>query len=105
MAHTGVVQTGLFADNSFYRTVPMSPAEEIKTEASAGSQDDKILNHLQETGKEMTAWELKDIFPTWEITSIRRSLFNLENKSCQIVQTGFVKERKGMKVGTYKAKL
>jgi hypothetical protein len=97
-------QTGLFADNSFYRTTPMDPAEQNKAEIQAVSQEDKILQHLRETGKELTAWQLKDVFPTFEITSIRRSLFNLEMKACEIVQTGWVKERKGVKVGTYKSK-
>lgn len=99
-----VIQTGLFADNHFYRTTPMDPAEENKAEIGAVSQEDKILQHLRETGKELTAWDLKDVFPTFEITSIRRALFNLEMKSCQIEQSGWKKERKGKNVGTYKAK-
>lgn len=98
------IQTGLFADNSFYRTSPMTHVEEIKAEIRATSQEAMILTHLQETGKELTAWEIKDIFPTWEITSLRRSLFNLEFKNEQIVQVGWKKERKGVRCGVYKAK-
>lgn len=81
----------------------MSPQEATDAENGAKSQEDKILNHLRETGKELTAWQLKDVFPTFEITSIRRSLFNLEMKSCKILQTGWVKERKGVNCGAYKA--
>lgn len=88
---------------SFYKTTPMTPAEAIAAESGAKSQEDKILHYLKETGKELTAWQLKDVFPTFEITSIRRSLFNLENKSCKILQTGWVKERKGVNVGKFKA--
>ena len=98
-----VIQTGLFSDNHFYRTMPMSASEENKAERGAISQEDRILQYLRETGKELTAWQLKDVFPSYEITSIRRSLFNLEMRSCQIIQTGWVKERKGKNVGKYKA--
>lgn len=98
-----VIQTTIFADNHFYQTTPMTPVEEDKAELAAISQENKILSYLKETGKELTAWQLKDVFPSFEITSIRRSLFNLEMRSCQIVQTGWVKERKGKNVGKYKA--
>lgn len=99
-----VIQAGLFADNHFYRTTPMAPAEENKAEREAISQEDRILEHLRETGKEMTAWELKDIFPNWEIVSIRRSLWNLEFKDEKIIQIGWRKERKGVRCGVYKTK-
>lgn len=98
-----VIQTGLFADNHFYRTSPMDPVEQNNAEKLAISQEDKILQHLRETGKELTAWQLKDIFPSFEITSIRRSLFNLEMKSCKIEQTGWMKGPKGVNVCKYKA--
>lgn len=98
-----VIQTGLFADNHFYRTTPMTSVEEDKAELAAISQENKILSYLKETGKELTAWQLKDVFPSFEITSIRRSLFNLEMRACLITQTGWVKERKGKNVGKYKA--
>lgn len=104
MAHTGIIQTGLFADNSWYRTTPMDPGEQNKAESVAVSQEDKILQHLRDTGKELTAWQLKDKFPTWEIVSIRRSLWNLEFKDDSIIQVGWRKERKGVRCGVYKAK-
>lgn len=97
------IQTGLFSDNHFYRTTPMTPVEAIAAENGAISQEDKILHYLKETGKELTAWQLKDVFPTFEITSIRRSLFNLEMKSCKILQTGWVKGPKGVNCGKFKS--
>ena len=97
------IQTSIFSDSHFYRTTPMTPSEANKAESGAVSQEGKILKHLRDTGKELTAWQLKDVFPTFEITSIRRSLFNLEMKACEIEQTGWVKGPKGVKVGTYKA--
>lgn len=98
-----VIQTSIFFDNHFYRTTPMTTQEEIKAESGAVSQEDRIYQLLKETDKELTAWQLKDVFPEYEITSIRRALFNLENKACRVVQTGWVKERKGVNVGKYKA--
>ena len=99
------IQSSIFSDQSFYRTVPMdSPVEANRAESGAVSQEDKILSYLKETGKELTAWQLKDKFPTWEITSIRRALFNLEMKSCKIEQAGWVKGPKGVNVGKFKAK-
>jgi hypothetical protein len=95
------MQTSIFSDNQFYRTTPLR--DEIKAESAARSQQDKILRYMKETGKEVTAWSLKDVFPDYEITSIRRSLFNLEMKDCSIVRTGWVVERKGREVGKYKA--
>lgn len=81
----------------------MTEPEANKAEIGAVSQEDRILQHLRETGKELTAWQLKDVFPSFEITSIRRSLFNLEMKSCKIEQTGWLMERKGKTVGKYRA--
>ena len=81
----------------------MTPAEENKAENQAVSQEDRILQCLRDTGRELTAWQLKDYFPSFEITSIRRSLFNLEMKRCVIEQTGWIKERKGVNVGKYQA--
>lgn len=100
------MQTELFSpqtDRSFYRTTPMTIQEEVKAEKDAVSMEDKILQHLKETGSELTAWQIKDVFPTFEITSIRRSLFNLEMKKEKIMQTGWLKERKGVRVGKYQA--
>jgi len=98
------IQTGLFADNHFYRTIPMdSPQEAITAESGAKSKDEQILRYMQETGKELTAWDLAAVFPNFLIGSIRRGLFNLEMKSCRIEQTGWVKGPKGVNVGKYKA--
>lgn len=96
-------QLNIFNNNSWYKTTPMTVEEEIKAENQAVSQENKILQHLKETGSELTAWQIKDIFPSFEITSIRRALFNLEMKQEKIRQTGWVKERKGKTVGKYQA--
>lgn len=82
----------------------MTIREEVRAENQAISQQDQILEYLFETGQELTAWQLKEVFPNWEITSIRRSLFNLEMKLEKIIQTGFVPGPKGKPVGKYKSK-
>lgn len=87
----------------FYGTIPQTPLEAITANLRAKSQDGEILAFMTRQGGNWTAWGLKTIFRDWEITSIRRSLFNLENKSKVIEQVGFVPGPKGHKIGQYRA--
>ncbi len=96
-------QLNILNEASFYKTIPMTPAEHQEAETQAISQEERIFQHLKETGLELTAWQLKDKFDKMEIISIRRSLFNLEMKQGRIVQTGWVMGPKRVKVGLYKS--
>lgn len=89
---------------SFYNTIELKEPELKKARVKARRQEDQIYSFMVTMGFEYTAWELKEIFSNWEITSIRRALWNLENKDKKIEQTGFVENGgKGKPVGKYRA--
>lgn len=90
---------------SFYNTIALPEKELKKARVKAKRQEDQIYSFMLVRGGEWTAWMLKEIFPEWEITSIRRALFNLEKKQEKIEQTGFVENGgKGKPVGKYRAR-
>lgn len=85
--------------NSYYQTTPienLAAAEKV-----AVSQEQEIYLLMRNEGGAWDCWKLKDKFPHWEMTSIRRALFNLEKKQDKITQVGFVNGRKGKPVGSY----
>lgn len=89
---------------SFYNTIELQEPELKKARVRVKSQEKKIYEFMLK-GKEWTAWQLLKKFPKWEITSIRRALFNLEKKDEKIEQTGFVENGgKGKPVGKYRAR-
>lgn len=101
-----VNQISLFGEapvRHYYVTTPLAPQEAAQAEREAISQEERIYAYLKETGIELTGWALKEVFPTFEITSIRRGLFNLEKKEGKITQTGWVQGPKGKPVGKFKA--
>lgn len=89
---------------SFYHTIPQDDKEKIESEKTARNQEDKIYSFMVNKGGVWTAWQLKERFPSLEITSIRRALWNLENRDKTIEQDGWQEPGpKGVKVGKYKA--
>ena len=90
-------------NNTYYQTTPLSQMMAAQYEGEAKSQDDAICKLMQKGG-EWTAWQIKTQFPKYEITSIRRALFNLANRTKLIEHTGYVIDGgKGRPVGKYKA--
>jgi hypothetical protein len=87
---------------SFYNTIPQTDAEKKENYRMAVSQESHIFLYMCCCGDGCTAWGIKQYFPYWEITSIRRALWNLENRG-QIQQIGWANGPKGKKVGVYKA--
>ena len=85
----------------FYQTTPQTEIQFAEFEGSAISQEEAILKFLKEDGGKWHAWMLKNIF-NYEITSIRRALFNMEKEN-KVMKVGFVKGPKGVNVGVYKA--
>jgi len=89
-------------NNTYYQTTPLSQIMVAQYNDEAKSQDDAIYK-LMQNGDEWTAWQIKAHFPKYEITSIRRALFNLVNKAKLIEHTGYVIDGgKGRPVGKYK---
>lgn len=86
---------------SFYQTTDLTDSQLITARIIARSQDDQILHYMTVRGGDFTAWQLKEVFPNWEITSIRRSLNTLELKRGLIMKTGEVMDIKGRPCGTY----
>lgn len=86
----------------FYHTIPQDQKSHADSEQNAKRQEDKIYEYMRNNGGEWTAWQLKTHFPDLEITSIRRALWNLENKDKKIRQTGWQDPGpKGVKVGRF----
>jgi len=89
---------------TFYNTIELNGKELQEANAGAKSQEEEIYL-MMKLGGEFTAWELKELFPKYEITSIRRGLWNLENRDQKIERTGFVKDGgKGKPVGKYRVR-
>jgi len=89
---------------TYYNTTRISgPQLSLAYEVST-VQDDMILSTLMVTGEPLTAWQLKDLFPHFEITSIRRSLNTLCVKERKIDFIKFVMGPKGRPVGLYQIK-
>jgi len=88
----------------YYQTTELTDQQIKDAKEMASSQDIKILQ-LITSGGEWTAWKIKEVFPKFEITSIRRSLHTLEKKEGKIIQNGFVPGPKGKPVGVYLAAL
>lgn len=92
----------------FYETIPQTAQEAISANSKALSQEQEILAFMTENPHNYTAWDLQRHLAIvnghdYEITSIRRGLWNLENKSKVIEQVGFVPGPKGHKIGQYRA--
>lgn len=89
----------------FYETIPQTAQEATISENKAISQEKRILDAMTEIGQEVTAWDLWEHFGrAYEITGLRRGLWNLEFKDKAIEQTGWVKGRKGVRVGKFRVK-
>lgn len=84
----------------YYATVP--GVDVSKAERAALSQESEILAFMTKRGGNHTAWTLAGQFPTWEITSIRRALFNLREKDGKIEQIGWVPGPRGHRVGSFR---
>jgi len=89
----------------YYQTTPLTATMAAQYEQDAKSQDKAIYTLMKTfSNYEFTAWAIQKHFPNYQITSIRRALFNLENKAKLIVQTGFVNEGiNNRPVGKFKA--
>jgi hypothetical protein len=86
----------------FFQTTPLSNFELAEAIANANRQDDKIMLLLQHRAPEaLTAYQIKEHFDRWPITSIRRSLTTLEEKGL-IIHDGYVKGELGTNVGKYR---
>jgi len=89
---------------NYYNTTRISGPQLALAYKDTDAMDKIIISTLKSKDAPLTAWQLKDLFPHFEITSIRRSLNTLCVKEKKIDFIKFVDGPKGRPVGLYQIK-
>jgi len=89
---------------NYYNTTRISGPQLALAYKETDAKDKIILQTLKSKGIPMTAWDILNLFPHFEITSIRRSLNTLCVKEKKIDFIKFIDGPKGRPVGLYQIK-